>query len=90
MDSEPQPAATYQEFGDRVGCDYTTVSRLLSGDRSPSTGLLGRICREFGLDEGEALRALNRDQTAGHGRTTIFAAWLRERTIKPAIVEQAS
>lgn len=66
------------EFGRRVGCDYTTASRLLSGDRAPSTRLLGRICQEFGLDGGEALRVLAQDRSgSGDGRTPKFADWLK-------------
>lgn len=71
-------AITYQEFGKRVGCDYTTVSRLLSGDRSPSTRLLGSICKAFRLDEGEALRRLSADHDRNDGRTTQFAQYLKE------------
>lgn len=81
-------ATTYKEFGERVGCDYTTVSRLLSGDRSPSTRLLASICRVFGLDEGEALRKLSEDREEHDGRTPGFAVWLRERTIAEAVSEQ--
>lgn len=75
------PASTYKEFGERAGCDYTTVSRLLSGDRSPSTRLLRNICQAFDLDEGAALRALGEDQDRDDGRTTSFAAWLRRHTM---------
>lgn len=66
------------EFGRRVGCDYTTASRLLSGDRAPSTRLLGRICNEFGLDGGEALKILEQDRKDDPNAKTLgFADWLR-------------
>jgi transcriptional regulator with XRE-family HTH domain len=68
------------EFGRRCGCDYTTASRLLSGDRVPSTRLLARICSEFGLDHGVALRALAKDQagwTGNQGKSPVFAEFLR-------------
>lgn len=72
------------EFGSRVDCDYTTASRLLSGDRAPSTRLLARICKSFGLDEGEALRVLTEDQeTSPDGRTIKFGNWLREKVFEP-------
>jgi transcriptional regulator with XRE-family HTH domain len=75
-------ALSLHEFGQRADCDYTTVSRLLSGDRAPSTRLLGRICRAFDLDEGEALRILGQDQARNDGKTTEFAKYLRERVIE--------
>ena len=75
---------TNREVGRRVGCDHTSVSRLRSGGRMPSTGLLARICREFELDEGEALRILAQDQDRGDGRATLFSAWLREHVFGEA------
>jgi len=72
------------DFGEAVGCDYTTASRLLSGERSPSTRLLARICRVYKLDEGEALRVLAQDQeSSGSGRTVRFAAFLKQRVFDP-------
>jgi transcriptional regulator with XRE-family HTH domain len=71
-----------QEFGQRTGCDYTTASRLLSGDRAPSTRLLARICRAYQLDEGEALRVLAEDQEHGIGPTPKFAAWLKDKVFE--------
>jgi transcriptional regulator with XRE-family HTH domain len=70
------------EFGRRADCDYTTASRLLSGDRSPSTKLLNRICSAFDLDSAEALAALARDQGRDDGKTTEFAAYLRTNVIE--------
>lgn len=70
------------EFGRRARCDYTTASRLLSGDRAPSTRLLVRICEAFELDEGEALRVLAKDQERTDGKSPAFAAYLRERVIE--------
>lgn len=76
-----QGAISLHEFGRRVKCDYTTASRLLSGERSPSTKLLGDICAEFGLDGDEALRVLRRDRLRieqGKAKRTLgFAEWLR-------------
>lgn len=73
---------TYKEFGERVDCDYTTVSRLLSGDRMPSTRLLARICTAYDLDHGEALQTLEKDHLRGDGQATAFSEWLRERVFK--------
>jgi len=72
------------EFGRKANCDYTTASRLLSGDRAPSTRLLVRICAAFGLDHGEALRVLATDQQRDDGKSPAFAAYLRERVIGTA------
>jgi transcriptional regulator with XRE-family HTH domain len=85
-------ATTYKEFGERVECDYTTVSRLLSGDRAPSTRLLGRICDAFKLDRGKALRVLGLDQADNVGRVTPtyprFSAWLREQTMEDSVSDR--
>lgn len=85
-------ATTYKDFGERVECDYTTVSRLLSGDRAPSTRLLVRICGAFELDHGEALRILGLDQADNVERETPvyprFSAWLREQTMEEAVHER--
>jgi transcriptional regulator with XRE-family HTH domain len=74
-------AMSLHEFGRQANCDYTTVSRLLSGDRAPSTRLLARICAAFGLDEGEALRVLRKDQARKDGKSPAFAAYLQEKVI---------
>ena len=70
------------QFGERAECDYTTVSRLLSGDRAPSTRLLNRIVAAFELDPGEALAALAKDQGRSDGKSPAFAAYLREKVIE--------
>ena len=77
------------EFGSKAGCDYTTASRLLSGDRAPSTRLLSRICSAFELDYGEALRTLETDQRRKYGKTPGFAAYLKEKVISPPESEDA-
>jgi transcriptional regulator with XRE-family HTH domain len=69
------------EFGRRAGCNYTTASRLLSGDRAPSTRMLNRICKAFGLDYGDALRILQEDQERNDGKSTKFAAFLKEKAV---------
>lgn len=73
------PLLTLHEFGKRAECDYTTASRLLSGDRMPSTRLLARICTAFDLDHGEALRTLEKDQKRDDGHAREFARYLKDR-----------
>lgn len=46
---------TLEAFADRVGCHFTTASRLRSGERMPGRELLGRIVEEFDLDKEKAL-----------------------------------
>lgn len=48
---------TLGSFASRVGCHFTTVSRLKSGDRLPGRELLGRIVSEYRLDPEQALTA---------------------------------
>lgn len=77
------PLSLY-EFGRLVECNYTTASRLLSGDRSPSTRLLARICKAYGLDGTRALAAMEADQGREDGRTPTFAAFLKAEVFDKA------
>lgn len=43
------------QIADRIGCHYTTVSRMRGGVRRPSPELLIRMCEVFGWDKAEAL-----------------------------------
>lgn len=67
---------TNDEFGDKVGCDYTMASRLRGGKRLPSRELLERIVTAYQLDGNEALRA-----TAEGGEA--FAAFLNDHVFNP-------
>lgn len=78
--SEP---ISLKEFGRRAKCDYTTASRLLTGDRAPSTRLLVRICDAFDLDKGEALGVLAKDQARTDGKHPAFAEYLRDNVFSP-------
>ena len=80
------------EFGEQTGCDYTTASRLLSGDRAPSTALLERICGAYGLDANEALAALAEDRRRpGPVRKTVsFAAFLRDKVFDQDVTKVTS
>jgi len=81
-------AITNKEVGRRVGYDHTSISRLRSGSRMPSTRLLAKLCKAFELDEGEALRVLAQDQERDDGKATLFSEWIRVRVFgeEPASV----
>jgi transcriptional regulator with XRE-family HTH domain len=55
---------TLGQFAARVGCHFTTVSRIKSGGRLPGRELLGRIVHEYRLDPEEALEAYVSGKTA--------------------------
>jgi len=67
---------TNEEFGERVGCDYTMASRLRGGKRLPSRELLERIVSAYQLDGGEALAA-----TAGGPE--VFSRYLVDHVFSP-------
>lgn len=67
---------TNEEFGERVGCDYTMASRLRGGKRLPSRELLERIVSAYGLDGGEALRATAQGPE-------VFAQYLSDHVFNP-------
>jgi transcriptional regulator with XRE-family HTH domain len=52
------------EFAAAIGCHYTMVSRLRSGDRLPSVGQLAKIIEVYGLDPAEAIAAVNAGKKA--------------------------
>lgn len=57
-------ALSNQQFADRVGCDFTTASRLRNGQRRPSVALMTRISEEFGLPLDELVDAHNQGPKA--------------------------
>lgn len=63
---------TNEEFGARVGCDFTMASRLRNGARLPSRELLERIVTAYSLDANEALAA-----TSKGGE--VFSEYLRAK-----------
>lgn len=71
-----QEGLTLDAFASRVGCHFTTVSRLKSGDRLPGRELLGRIIKAYSLDKEDALMAY----IAG-GAT--FSDFLRTNVFEP-------
>jgi len=48
---------TNQEFGERVGVTHSMASRIRSGHRLPSTGVLVRIHEQFGVPLQELMDA---------------------------------
>lgn len=62
---------TNEQFGERVGCDYTMASRLRNGLRLPSRELLERIVAAYDLDGSEALEATAEGKEA-------FSRYLRD------------
>lgn len=75
MDSNTD-TVTLEAFADRVGCHFTTASRLRSGDRMPSKKLLGHIVEEYGLNKEEAFDLFT------SGTASEFGAYLREQIFK--------
>lgn len=71
MENKTGSAVTLEMFSERVGCHFTTASRLRAGERLPGRRLLGRIVREYGLDRDKAFDAF----TAGPDE---FGVFLRE------------
>lgn len=68
-------AVTLEAFADRVGCHFTTASRLRNGQRMPGRELLGRIVEEFDLDPQETLRIFTREDPEEFGeylRANVF------------------
>lgn len=69
---------TNREFGEHVGVDHTTASRLRSGKRLPSCGLFIRIVTTFDLDWDKAAKAYLRGSDA-------FGALLRDYVFKDRV-----
>lgn len=63
---------TNEEFGARVGCDFTMASRLRNGTRLPSRELLERIIAAYQLDANEAITATRTNTFDDYLRAKIF------------------
>lgn len=61
------------QIAEKIGCHYTTVSRLRSGKRLPSPELLVRMCSAFDWDLSEAVTvfATSREQAAEYISTKL-------------------
>lgn len=59
------------EFSAKVGCHFTTASRLRAGTRIPGREMFDRIIKAYNLDPMEALKAYV-------GPRAEFGAYLRE------------
>ena len=71
---------TNEEFARRVGCDYTTASKLYNGSRLPSAARLAAIYNAFHLDGNELLDAYS-------GGPEVFSAYLRSRVFQPTEID---
>lgn len=71
---------TNEEFGAKVGCDFTMASRLRNGKRLPSRELLESIVNVYHLDANEALAATRagREAFATYLDRTVFNPPARE------------
>jgi transcriptional regulator with XRE-family HTH domain len=67
---------TNEEFGQKVGCDFTMASRLRNGQRLPSRERLEQIVKAYGLDGNEALQA----SAAG---PKAFSVYLKAKVFEP-------
>jgi len=67
---------TNEEFGQKVGCDFTMASRIRNGQRLPSRVRLEQIVQAYGLDGNEALRA----SAAG---PKAFSLYLKAKVFEP-------
>jgi len=72
-------AVTLDAFAARVGCHFTTASRLKSGERLPGRALLGRIIEAYRLDAAEAL-TIYTSPTDAH---QLFGEYLRREVFSP-------
>lgn len=84
MDSN-QDTVTLEAFADRVGCHFTTASRLRSGDRMPSRELLGRIVEAYGLDRARTLDLYTSGDAEAFGAYLRVEVFLRERGPEEAV-----
>jgi transcriptional regulator with XRE-family HTH domain len=75
---------TLEAFAARVGCHFTTASRLRAGERMPGRQLLGRIVDEYHLDPEESLKLFT------EGTPNEFGAYLRENVFKGSDEDEAA
>ncbi len=85
MENSTAPSAvTLDAFAERVGCHFTTASRLKSGERLPGRELLGRIIDAYDLDVQEAMRIY----TSGGDARQKFGQYLCDHVFVPAKTEE--
>lgn len=56
MTNQTASAVSLDAFAARVGCHFTTASRLKAGERFPGRVVLGKIVREYNLDPIQVLK----------------------------------
>lgn len=66
---------TLEAFAARVGCHFTTASRLRAGQRLPGRKLVGRIVKEYHLDPVKAFDAFTDSKET-------FGEYLRENVFE--------
>jgi transcriptional regulator with XRE-family HTH domain len=79
--TEPLPPASNTTIAEKIGCDYTTVSRLRSGQRVPSLELALRIVQSYELSEADQVefwRVLGDPKSCGE--------FLTNRVFGPALL----
>lgn len=55
--SNKSATTTLSEFAERIGCHFTTASRIRSGNRIPGREMFDKIVKAYNLDPMEALKA---------------------------------
>lgn len=83
MDKDTGSAVTLEAFADRVGCHFTTASRLRNGQRMPGRELLGTIVREYDLDQNEVFAIYTREDPEE------FGAYLRDKIFEKSVEDES-
>lgn len=71
-------AVTLDAFAAKVGCHFTTASRLKAGDRLPSIELLSRIILVYGLDANQMMEMVFSTNIPKSDRRDAFGRYLRQ------------
>jgi transcriptional regulator with XRE-family HTH domain len=74
-------AVTLEAFAARVGCHFTTASRLRAGQRMPSRKLLGRIIRAYGLDPVETMTVYTSGSSGDFGKFLLGSVFERGKPV---------
>jgi transcriptional regulator with XRE-family HTH domain len=69
---------TNEELGRWIGLTHSGVSRLLAGERTPSTETMVRIAETFQVDPGEVLKAATRPSRDSVERATKWGDWFTQ------------
>jgi transcriptional regulator with XRE-family HTH domain len=69
---------TNEELGRWIGLTHSGVSRLLAGERTPSTETMVAISAVFGVDPGEVLKAATQCSDDSIERATRWGRWFTQ------------